>query len=28
VVGGLRAWREAGLATVPGPTPVEQVVTA
>ena len=26
VVGGLQAWRDAGLPTVAGPTPVEQVV--
>jgi len=26
VIGGIRAWREAGLPTVAGPTPVEQVV--
>jgi len=28
VVGGIVAWREAGLPTVAGPTPVEQVVRA
>jgi rhodanese-related sulfurtransferase len=28
VVGGLQAWREAGLPTVAGPTPIEQVVPA
>jgi len=27
LAGGLQAWREAGLVTVPGPTPVEQYVT-
>jgi rhodanese-related sulfurtransferase/predicted metal-dependent enzyme (double-stranded beta helix superfamily) len=26
VIGGIHAWRDAGLPTVPGPTPVEQVV--
>jgi rhodanese-related sulfurtransferase len=26
VIGGIHAWREAGLPTVAGPTPVEQVV--
>jgi rhodanese-related sulfurtransferase len=26
VIGGIQAWREAGLPTVAGPTPVEQVV--
>ena len=28
VVGGIHAWREAGQPTVPGGTPVEQVVSA
>jgi len=28
LVGGIVAWREAGLPTVAGPTPVEQVVRA
>lgn len=26
LIGGIHAWREAGLPTVPGPTPVEQIV--
>ena len=26
MIGGIRAWRAAGLPTAPGPTPVEQVV--
>jgi rhodanese-related sulfurtransferase len=26
IVGGIRAWRDAGLPVVPGPTPVESVV--
>lgn len=28
LVGGIHAWRAAGLPTVPGPTPVEQVVAS
>lgn len=28
LVGGFQAWRDAGLATVPGPTPHEQYVAA
>jgi rhodanese-related sulfurtransferase len=27
LVGGFHAWQDAGLATVPGPTPVERYVT-
>ena len=26
LIGGIHAWRAAGLPTVPGPTPIEQVV--
>jgi rhodanese-related sulfurtransferase len=28
VIGGIHAWRAGGLPTTPGPTPVEQIVTA
>jgi len=28
VIGGIRAWREAGLRVVPGPSPIEQIVAS